>query len=132
MVFNNNQIKKKYQKGHSKRMSFLSSMLLVFFDIYLQNGLLGVISYLLCIFVTLKKKGKWESSNLAIFIMIVSFIFIFYNSVGIVFTKARSGIGLLQWAIIALMYVCKKNESIKRSVAYDKSYSRNLQCQRIR
>lgn len=104
----------------------------VFFDIYLQNGLLGVISYLLCIFVTLKKKGKWESSNLAIFIMIVSFIFIFYNSVGIVFTKARSGIGLLQWAIIALMYVCKKNESIKRSVAYDKSYCRNLQCQRIR
>lgn len=99
----------------------------VYFDLYLQNGILGVLAYLICIIITLKEKGKWEKNNFAMMIMIIAFVFIFYNSVGIVFTKARSGIGLLQWALIALPYSTNKAKSFEERKIVDKSYCAGLQ-----
>ncbi len=99
----------------------------VYFDIYLQNGILGLISYLVCIFLVIKRKGKWSRTNLNVLLITVAFAILFYNSVGIVFTKARSGIGLLQWALLALPYADGVKISENEEAASDKLSSSGLQ-----
>lgn len=91
----------------------------VYFDIYLQNGWLGLTAYLICIIVAVKQKGKWYYNIFNTAIVTLVFVILFYNSVGIVFTKARSGIGLIQWALLALPYSESKRMEVKIK-RYDK------------
>lgn len=74
----------------------------VYFDIYLQNGLLGIGCFILCIFTTLYGKGKYIYNRLSIMLLIIVFIMLSYNAVGIIFTKARSSIGVVQWMLMAM------------------------------
>ena len=76
----------------------------VYFDIYLQNGIAGVISLCICILFVVSNKGKWCKTKFNTCLLILATVIIFYNAVGIVFTKARSGIGLLQWMLLAFPY----------------------------
>lgn len=102
----------------------------VYFDVYLQNGIIGVVTFIISILVCLNSKGKWTKSRLNIFIMITAFIVIFFNAVGVVLIKPRSGIGLLHWILIAIPYVHVENDK-KKSIKNDKPYSSGLQRQRI-
>lgn len=76
----------------------------VYFDIYLQNGIIGLISYIGCIFSVVFNKGKWEKNKINVLLIVIIFVVLFYNAVGIIFTKARSGIGIIQWGLMALPY----------------------------
>lgn len=102
-----------------------------FFDLYLQNGLAGVILFGLCIFTCLNEKHLTKKSKLNSLIMIIAFVIIFYNAVGIILIKPRSGIGLLHWALIAMPYFRAKTNNVNRGKSDDKSYYCGIQCQTI-
>lgn len=103
----------------------------VYFDIYLQNGIIGVVLYILCILVVIKSKGKWNKSSINLLLVSVVFVIVFYNALGIVFTKARSGIGLLQWLLIALPYSVNKSKLSYRRIINDKLNNSDIQCERV-
>ncbi|MDY4186940.1 MAG: O-antigen ligase family protein [Candidatus Borkfalkiaceae bacterium] len=88
----------------------------VFFDVYLKNGLSGLFFFIVLLTTVLHEKGKYNNSRLNILIMISAFIIIFYNAVGIVLTKPRSGIGLIHWVIIALPYFDFFKSNLKDSL----------------
>lgn len=102
-----------------------------FLEIYLQNGALGALAFVICLLVCIKEKGKCCKNSFNIFIMVLAFILIFYNTLGVVLVKPRSGIGLLQWALLALPYADVEN-SERREIASDKSCSSGLQCEILR
>ena len=79
----------------------------------------------------IKSKGKWNKSSINLLLVSVVFVIVFYNALGIVFTKARSGIGLLQWLLIALPYSVNKSKLSYRRIINDKLNNSDIQCERV-
>lgn len=90
----------------------------VFFDVYLKNGLSGLFFFVLAITVVLQFKGNYENNRLNVLNMSLVFVILFYNAVGIVLTKPRSGIGLIQWMLIALPYLSSAKLKLKDSLLW--------------
>lgn len=90
----------------------------IFFDVYLKNGLAGVFFFVLAITVVLQTKGNYQSNRVNVLNMSIFFVILFYNAVGIVLTKPRSGIGLIQWMLIALPYLSSAKLKLKDSLLW--------------
>lgn len=110
--------------------SHLSSTHSTYFEMYLQNGIMGVALYLACIIsvISHKRRGDCDKKFLIIGTLVVCGI-LFYNAVGVIFLRARSGMGLLQWFIMALPYNIKIESTRNRRILYeDKRSGAGLQC----
>ena len=81
----------------------------VFFEVYLQNGIVGTLVFILICLVCIGKKGRLKKTDFALLVLTLAFVILFYNAVGIVLTKPRSGIGLLHWVLLGMPYMSHKN-----------------------
>lgn len=81
----------------------------VFFETYMQFGIFGLAAFCIMIFSLFRIKGKNVASDFDnLWILGIFIIIILYNAVGIVITKNRSTVGLLQWFLLALPFGANK------------------------
>lgn len=82
-----------------------------YFDYYLKNGLLGIILMVSIIILLQFSRGEWKNNSFNLLLLSICFVMLFYNAFGVIFSKPRSSIGLLMWALISIR--CKDTEENK-------------------
>ena len=97
----------------------LASTHSTYFEVLLQSGIVGLILYCSIIIAVVFSKRKGDCDNKSVYIGVVLVgVILFYNAVGLIFIRARSGMGLMQWFLLSIPYGIFSSQSHTESKSF--------------
>lgn len=97
-----------------------------YFDFYLQSGLAGIIVFIGILYAIFSSKGKAVVCKQNKCYVIMMFVILFYNALGIIISRPGSTSGLLMWFLLSLPFVKRDKEQQRRQEYADKLNSADL------
>lgn len=84
-----------------------------YFDFYMQNGAAGVALFVAIVWALFSAKGKAAPCRQNKGYVMIVFVILFYNALGLVISRPGSASGLLMWLLLSLPFIARKRGEVK-------------------